>query len=189
MKPEWVPLKLFSDATEYGLRAVIWLAEQPPGTYKLIVIANATKAAPGYLIKVLQALARVGIVTAQRGTLGGFALARDPDGLTVLDVVAAIDPIERIRVCPLGVRAHGKKLCPMHRSIDEALAALEREFGQLTIRSLLGHSRASPGLCIERCRPSPRVAVSCTVTATSKDRRGPSHYRRKRALRARTTES
>ncbi len=147
-------MRLFSDATEYGLRAIVWLAQQPPGAYKLQAIADATRAAPGYMIKVLQTLAKAGIVTAHRGTLGGFALARDPDTLSMLDIVAAIDPIERIRKCPLGIEAHGCELCPMHRSIDDALAGVERCFGRLTVSALLRKAPWTPALCVERSTQS-----------------------------------
>src|SRR5690606_17155548 len=96
-------MKLLSEAAEYGLRAVVWLAQRPGGYWKVREIAKGTRAAPGYLVKVLQGLARAGILSAQRGSQGGFRLERDPAGLTALEVINAIDPIERIRACPLGL--------------------------------------------------------------------------------------
>lgn len=129
-------MRLLSDATEYGLRAVIWLSNQPGGPHKLQMIAEATRAAPGYLIKVLQALAKGGILTAHRGTTGGYVLSRDPESLTVLEVVSAIDPIDRIRACPLGLPDHAVSLCPLHQQIDQSLAAIERDFARTTIAEL-----------------------------------------------------
>lgn len=181
-------MRLLSDAAEYGLRAVVWLAEQPPGVYRLQAIADATRATPGYLIKVLQALARAGIVTAHRGALGGFALAREASSTTVLEVVAAIDPIERIRTCPLGLQPHGRELCPMHRSIDDALAMLERAFGRLTIGSLLGRAAPAPVLCAGSCgSPSP-LTSSRTTAAAQRPRAGRIRDTNRGASRARATK-
>lgn len=131
-------MKLLSDASEYALRATVWLAQRPadqPG--KVREIADATQSAPGYLIKVLQDLARAGILTAQRGSRGGFQLARRPAELTVLDIINAVDPVERITTCPLGIAAHGTSLCPMHRQIDQALALIEETFANITIEQVL----------------------------------------------------
>ena len=140
-------MKLLSNASEYGLRAVVWLAQHPGWAQKVRQIADGTQATPGYLIKALQALAKVGILSAQRGSSGGFRLEREPDMLSVLDVINAIDPIERIRTCPLGLRSHGQCLCPMHQKIDDAMAAIEQKFGESTIGDLLSEKTTSYPLC------------------------------------------
>ena len=157
-------MKWLSDASEYALRAVVWLAQHPNSSFKLREIAEGTRATPGYLIKVLQSLAKAGILTAQRGSNGGFTLVRDPQDLSVLDVVSAVDPIERIRTCPLGLASHGTCLCPMHRRIDDAIASIERSFGESMIAGLLAEKTSSPPLCdglvakdvhLENSQPSP----------------------------------
>lgn len=140
-------MKLLSDASEYALRAVVWLAQKPGEAQKVRQIAEGTQAAPGYLVKVLQSLTRAGILSAQRGSHGGFTLERNPADLTALEVVNAVDPVERIRTCPLGLEAHGDCLCPMHKRIDDALANFEQSFGASTIAELIdGPSRSRP-LC------------------------------------------
>lgn len=140
-------MKWLSDASEYALRAVVWLAQHPNSSFKLRQIAEGTRATPGYLIKVLQSLAKAGILSAQRGSNGGFTLIRDPQDLSVLHVVSAVDPIERIRTCPLGIASHGSCLCPMHRRIDDAIASIERSFGESMIADLLAEKTSSPPLC------------------------------------------
>lgn len=91
----------------------------------------------GYLSKVLQYLARADLVHAQRGLHGGFTLNRSPDQITVLEVVNAVDPIQRIRECPLGLKAHGKNLCPLHRRLDDAMAMIEEIFDRTTLAEVL----------------------------------------------------
>lgn len=140
-------MKLLSDASEYALRAVVWLARYPREAKKVRDIAVGTYAAPGYLVKVLQGLAKAGILSAQRGIHGGFTLVRDPAGLSVLEVINAVDPVERIRRCPLALEAHQDCLCPIHRRIDDAMATLEAGFRESTIEDMLGDPAEPRALC------------------------------------------
>ena len=66
-------------------------------------IAEATKVPAAYLSKVLQAMSRAGLVRSQRGLHGGFQLISQPNQINILDVVNAVDPIQRIESCPLTV--------------------------------------------------------------------------------------
>jgi Rrf2 family protein len=90
-----------------------------------------------YVSKVMQCLARAGLVEAQRGKLGGFRLARAGARITLLDVINAVDPIRRITRCPLRLEQHRRVLCPLHRKLDQALSAIEREFRQTSISDLI----------------------------------------------------
>lgn len=140
-------MKLLSDACEYALRAVVWMAQQPQDFYTAGQIAEATSAAPGYLIRVLQTLAKAGLLSARRGSQGGFKFTRSAAELTVLEVVRAVDPPQRIQTCPLGQGSHDKALCPLHRRIDEAIAAIEQSFAQVTVQDLIQETAQSPGVC------------------------------------------
>ena len=148
-------MRIFSDAAEYALRAVVWLAREPGQLKKLGAIAEATSAPPGYLIKVLQGLARAQILTAARGIRGGFSLRRDPGGLSVLEVVNAVDPLQRIRQCPLARLDHSAEMCPLHRRLDEAVAGVEAALGRSTIGELV-HDCAPPER--EACQGPGRAA-------------------------------
>lgn len=130
-------MKLLSEAGEYAIRAVVWMAQRPGQPHKVREIADATHAAPGYLVKVLQGLTRAGILSAQRGSTGGFTLQRDPASLSILEVITAIDPIERIHTCPLDLESHRHCLCPMHRRIDDALAVIQQSFSATMIQELV----------------------------------------------------
>lgn len=139
---------MFSKAVEYALRAVVHLAYEAPAARTTEQIADATRVdSVTYLSKVLQGLRANGIVRSQRGVGGGVTLARRPEDLTILDVVNAVDPIQRIRTCPLGLKTHGVRLCPLHRRMDAALAAVEAAFGATTLAEVLDEPTHSPPLC------------------------------------------
>lgn len=138
---------MFSKTVEYALRAVAHLAYEAPEARTTEQISDATRVKPAYLSKVLQALSRAGIVKSQRGVGGGIALARRPEELTILEVVNAVDPIQRIKTCPLGLKTHGVRLCPLHRRLDDALAMVEAAFGGTTLAEVLSEPTRSPPLC------------------------------------------
>ena len=138
---------MFSQTAEYALRAVTWLGssyDEPQTTQQ---VAEATRIPAGYLSKVLQALGRARLVNSQRGLHGGFTLARRPGDITVLDVINAVDPLKRIRECPLGLNTHGKRLCPLHRRLDDAIAHIESAFSNSTIADILAEPTQSKPLC------------------------------------------
>lgn len=142
---------MISQTAEYALRAAICLGGQNDTALTTQQIAKATKVPAGYLSKVLQALGRAGLVESQRGLHGGFTLARPAEELTVLEVINAVDPLERIDKCPLGLTAHAGQLCPLHKRLDEAIELVEKAFGQSTIAELLTTPTDSRPLNMAAC--------------------------------------
>ena len=138
---------MLSQTVEYALRAVVQLAGVAPDAQTTEQIARATKVPQAYLSKVLQSLVQAGIVRSQRGIGGGMALVKTPAELTILEVVNAVDPIRRIRTCPLALAAHGVNLCPLHRRVDNALALVEDAFRGTTLQEVLDEPTTSIPLC------------------------------------------
>lgn len=99
-----------------------------------------------YLAKLLQGLSRAGLVLSQRGVGGGYVLTRTPDNITLADIVNAVEPLQRIAKCPLGISGH-VALCPLHRKLDQALASVERAFRETTLADLCKESGGSIPLC------------------------------------------
>src|SRR5436305_8722325 len=134
---------MISQTAEYALRAVVMLGSNSSRPQTTHEIAEQTRVPPGYLSKVLQALGKAGLVGAQRGLHGGYVLARSLDELTVLDVVNAVDPLRRIKHCPLGLAEHNGNLCSLHRRLDQGIALIESFFEQMTGGQLLAEQGSS----------------------------------------------
>jgi Rrf2 family protein len=155
---------MFSQTVEYALRAVVHLAYEAPDARTTEQIAAATLVPKAYLSKVLQNLARAGIVRSQRGLGGGMTLARAPEALTILEVVNAVEPIERIRECPLGLKSHGLQLCPLHKRLDAALGQVEKAFAGTTLAEILAEPTNSPPLCdVARIKLKTRLPPPKTI--------------------------
>ncbi|MEM6330888.1 MAG: Rrf2 family transcriptional regulator [Planctomycetota bacterium] len=136
-----------SQTAEYALRAVVWLAQNPGEPLTTQQLSDGTQVSVSYLPKVLQPLGRAGILTSQRGINGGYTLERDPAELTLLEVINCVDPIQRITRCPLKLAGHAGLLCPLHRAMDDAIADIERRFGEVTVASLLRGQAGAVPLC------------------------------------------
>ncbi|MBW2526970.1 MAG: Rrf2 family transcriptional regulator [Deltaproteobacteria bacterium] len=136
---------MLSQSAEYALRAVVALAYDPQAPLTTRQIAERTKVPAGYLSKVLQSLGRAGLVAGQRGLGGGFRLARPAGSVSILDVVNAVSPLQRIVRCPLSRADHRGELCALHQRLDRAYGQVEKALSRTTIAEVL---RAP-----ECCRP------------------------------------
>lgn len=137
-------MKLISDTAEYALRAVIWLAQDPAKPQTTRQIADGTRTPRDYQSKVLQLLSKGGVVRSQRGIGGGIRLVVPIENLTVLDVVQAVDPMQRIHTCPLGLKEHGTCLCPLHSGLNDAVDRVQSVLREVKILDLLRPSPSVP---------------------------------------------
>lgn len=77
---------------DYGLMALKYLAEQPEeASFSARDIASAYHIPPQLLAKILQLLAREGLLQSHAGMNGGYSLSRSPENITVFEVIRIID--------------------------------------------------------------------------------------------------
>lgn len=138
---------MITQAVEYSLRAIVALAKEGGRPLTSLQLSELTDTPAPYLSKLMQTLVRFELVQSRRGVNGGFVLSRRPEEITIYDVVQAVDPLKRIRKCPLNMGEHAGALCPLHRRLDEALETVERSFRETTLADLLNESAGRPALC------------------------------------------
>lgn len=86
-----------------AVKALAELAQLPPGEYAgAASIAKKINAPANYLGKLLQSLASRGFITSQKGKGGGFRLEKNPKKISLFDIVAAIEDVEKWSKCFLG---------------------------------------------------------------------------------------
>jgi Rrf2 family protein len=141
-----VMLKL-SKKADYGLIALKHLAlHDGEGTASAADIAEIYGISGTLMAKVLQRLARKGLLRASHGSTGGYVLAKNPAEITALEAISAIDGPVMITSCQT---AHGtcdhSDVCtvrdPLRRVNDGILQVLEA----VTITSL-AQGRDAAGL-------------------------------------------
>jgi len=123
-------LKL-SKKADYALIAVRHLATHSTDrSHSAADIAEAYGISAPLLQKVLQRLARHGLVTARHGSSGGYQLARNPKEISALEVISAVDGPLMITSC---VTSHGaceqSSTCTVReplRRVNETIAQVLR---------------------------------------------------------------
>jgi len=138
---------MFSQTTEYALRAMACLALTPEELVSTVALAKQTKVPSNYLAKVLQQLSAANLIGGRRGVGGGYKLLRPASKIKLMDVLTAMGAVKRIETCPLGLPNHGPNLCPLHRAVDDAAAAAIAVFERSTLADLLSDPRANKPLC------------------------------------------
>ena len=78
--------------TDYGLRALMYLAAQPEKICSVREIATHYSISYNHLVKVVHKLSQIGLIVSSRGKGGGLKLAVKPDTLKLGDLVRMLEP-------------------------------------------------------------------------------------------------
>lgn len=105
-----------SAATKYAIRAVCHLAGCCDGApVQAREIAEALSIPYHFLSKILQDLARKGVLVSTKGPGGGFRLVRPPEETSLYDVISVVEGPLSDTECMLGLdRCSDEARCPMH---------------------------------------------------------------------------
>jgi len=119
-----------SKKADYGLIAVKHLAMHRDENHACSAneIAEEYGISTTLMAKVLQKLARQALVGAKHGSAGGYQLAKDPDRISALDVITAIDGPVLIISC---VTSHGNCDAASKCSVREPLRRVNESILQV----------------------------------------------------------
>jgi Rrf2 family protein len=129
---------IYSKPCEYAIRALAYLARMRPNRpARAQQIARAENLPAPVLGKVLQELARRGLLESRRGPGGGFRLARRPELITLRDVVAAIDGLDGFLQCAVGLeRCADDSPCPLHDTWKALRAQMMEYLESITVAQM-----------------------------------------------------
>ena len=134
---------MFSQTTEYALRAFIHVAREAPRSIRLKEIAAAVDAPSRYLAKILGELTRAGYLVSTRGPAGGYALAPRQSTVTLASIAAVFEETTHHR-CLLGSGPCGTNPdCPVHLRWAPIAGSMASFFSRTTIADLVT-SRPTP---------------------------------------------
>jgi Rrf2 family protein len=112
-----------SKRADYGLIALKHLALHDAQAYSAPEIARTYNIPSELLAKVLQRLVRKGLLVSQSGPNGGYALARNPNTITVIDVIEALDGPVLLTPCEADDDCEQLLLC----SIKDPLRSIKQK--------------------------------------------------------------
>lgn len=130
-----------SQASDYAFRAVLYLARQGVGNrVDAQTISEVENIPKRFLLKTFRKLAQTDIIESYRGKYGGYALAKDPADVTLLDVVEAVEgPIEvnRCLVEPEACNKQGADTCRIHHALYDVRETITDKLKEYTFAKLL----------------------------------------------------
>jgi Rrf2 family protein len=148
---------MVSNTADYALRAVLLLARD--GQKRAVPadeIAAHTGAPRSYMAKVLNAVAKSGLIKGTRGPAGGFVLAVPASEITLGRIIDLFDTTRKNLRCMLGNGACDRTHpCPAHHTWQAVSAARRLPLLTTTIADLL----------------EGRVVASTTTTLTTQESR------------------
>ena len=130
-----------TDSGKYAVRAMAYIAarEDPTQPISAAEVAEAEEIPPYYLAKVLQDLARAGLLSSVRGRGGGFRMTRDPAEIRVMEVLDAVENIKKLtEECVLGLdQCSDDVSCPMHTTWKAFRKLLLERLEKMTVADLV----------------------------------------------------
>jgi len=168
-------LKLTKKA-DYGLIALRHLAGPARGQSVWARTASAKDIAAAYRIplpllsKVLQKMARAGLLISEQGTNGGYRLARDPDQISTLEVIRSIDGPIILTHCftehESPVECDQSELCPVREPLRKVHEGILKLLSGITIADLSSSDMRTPVLPLSSIQPivSSIQSVSGTIS-------------------------
>lgn len=147
---------LWSSACDYAIRAATHLSEQPDSLVQLKDIARQERIPAPFVGKILQSLVRADILRSVRGPHGGYGLARPPQDVTLLMIVAAVDGTRSLESCTvgLGLCSHDA-LCPLHDAFKPVRDSIRAYLERTTLADMTRALAGKRALRARRASPSP----------------------------------
>jgi Rrf2 family iron-sulfur cluster assembly transcriptional regulator len=151
---------LYSRSAEYAIRAFVNLARVPEGKYTMVrQIAEQEGIPPHFLAKILQQLARKGLLRSSKGPTGGFSLCAPASQINLSQLVEALDGLTGYQKCVSGLsECPDDAPCGMHDSW-KALRAHIMEYLEKTTIADLAAALEEKRRAIAKPRRSRKVAA------------------------------
>lgn len=129
--------------SDYGIRASIALASRAPEWLKAGEIAKEMSIPRGFLHQVLQGLQRAGLVESRAGRAGGYALARPPADIMVLEVIEALEGALDTGECALrGGPCRWDEVCAIHEVWFQGQSLFRQALASASLAQVAGIDQA-----------------------------------------------
>jgi Rrf2 family protein len=122
---------------DYAVRCVLFLTRQPGRSASVDEISKSMLVPRVFLAKIMQRLTRAGIASSARGAKGGFRLARDPEDISLFEVIETIQGPLAANICAVDKRKCSLcSRCAVHPAWVKIRELVERELKQIKFSGL-----------------------------------------------------
>lgn len=133
-------VSMFSKSCEYGLRAVIFIAEQTLKDNKVSLgtISEEINSPQAFTAKILQQLTRNKIVKSVKGPYGGFSIENEKMDTKLSEVVRVLDGDSIYTGCGLGLKqCDANSPCPLHYKFVEIRNDLKKMLENNSLKTIV----------------------------------------------------
>lgn len=129
---------VISQAAEYAIRALLYMASLPPGQIaKKQDICRTQEITPAFFIKIMQPLLAAGLVESYRGVAGGFSLRKPPEKISLWDIISAVEGPIFLNKCMIHKGyCPQDDVCPVHTVWHNARTAVQQILADATLDKL-----------------------------------------------------
>lgn len=129
---------IISRKADYGLRIVLELSKNPPGTtLSARELATRQGIPTPFLAKIVAQLASNNILETKRGLKGGIRLSAPPESISVLDIIEAVDGCIGICYCSVrSVDCPRRNYCSIRKNLNPIEEKIKSELKGITIAAL-----------------------------------------------------
>ncbi len=127
---------MLSNASKYAIRSILFLAENSSNNRKFGAkdIANELEIPLSFMAKILQKMAKSGIISSAKGPGGGFYTSRENLQNNVEKILNIMEHVNVFEGCFLGLpRCSDENPCPVHHIVAPFKKALMEKFKKQSI--------------------------------------------------------
>jgi len=127
-------------AGEYAIKSLLYLAAQGADSRIMASdVASAQQIPVNFVRKILESLAKTGLVKSYRGAGGGFTLGRAPEQISVRNIIEAVEGPLALNQCLLPIPCESIADCPMCHVWREAQQAVEKVLDGYSLADVVGN--------------------------------------------------
>lgn len=131
-------MKLITREVDYAIRAIIYLAEKKDGTVSVVELVDKLDITRPFLRKIMQVLAKSGVIESYKGYKGGFKLAKKPADIFLIDLVEVFHGKFSLNECLLNKNiCPNKATCILKEKIDDIEQKVKKELESINLKSLI----------------------------------------------------
>ncbi|MCL7763918.1 Rrf2 family transcriptional regulator [Polaribacter sp. Z014] len=131
---------MFSKTCEYGLRAVLFIAQESANGHKVSMstISQEINSPQAFTAKILQQLKRNNIVKSLKGPYGGFTIEEEKMDTKLSEIVSILDGDAIYKGCGLGLKqCDATSPCPLHFKFVDIRESLKNMLENTSIKSII----------------------------------------------------
>lgn len=129
---------MLNQSSQHAVRAMAKLAASGGEWVRAKDLAEVADVPFHYLAKLLGQLVRAGVLEATRGKHGGYRLAKEPEQITLFEVIDTIEPISGPRQCLLTRQDCGDTPCAIHEQWYAVMCEVYGFLQGTTLADVLG---------------------------------------------------